>query len=158
MKHFSVIRRCDNRRKTKEKKKRWRRKVKKIASRDQVNDRGRRMNIRGGEEKDSLLGSSGIGETLDYENVPTPTSKVLFSFSYVPLFSLPRPSRHRCRPDPSFSPSRYLRLIPCTRPSFLVHLRASVERSQFITVSRIRFQGRRNRVRQAPRPRVTRIN
>lgn len=71
--------------------------MKKIANRDQENDRGRRMNIRR-RRREGFPPWFSIGETLDYENVPTPTSKVLFSFSYVPLFSLPRPSHHRCRP------------------------------------------------------------
>lgn len=80
-----------------------------------------------------------IVETM--RTFPLPRPKCSFPFPMRLFFSLPRPSRPpRCRSDSSFSPSRYLRLIPCMHPSFLVHLRASVERSQFITVLEYGFR------------------
>lgn len=110
-----------------------------IANRDREN--GRRRIIRISKEKERrrrrgfLLSSRHRTFMRSYENVPTPTSKVLFSFSYVPpLFSLPR---H----DSSFSPSRYLRLLraPVLLLSLLTYVHTSVERSRFITVLALEY-------------------
>lgn len=89
---------------------------------------------------------------------PLPRPKCSFPFPTCLFFPSLALLATAVVPDSSFSPSRYLRLLPCMHPSFLVHLRASVERSQFITVlefSNIRFQGRRNKVHEAPWSRCT---
>lgn len=160
MKHFSMTRWCDNRWKTKGKK--WGRKVEKIANRDQENDRGR-MNIGGGEEKDSLLGSPGIGEALveTMRTFPLPRPKCSFPFPMRLFFpSLALLALTAVAPTHPFLPLVISVLShACILLSSYTYVRRLSDRSSSrFSSSRIRFQGRRNRVHQVPWSRVDRTN